>query len=516
LSAARREERHGEHRREREPGDDRLLGLRHARPHVRRLVGGRAGEPVEGHVDDADLVAARRVGADGVAHERVEAGQLHRGARHRLGRRPRAQLVVHEHRHAQAAHVADGAAERLGALRGLVARGDVGARRAALRARRDLGALLGRDGLLVGVDRVDAALDLVEVDVRGHLDARVAHAHHLRDDLLRLLLEVALDLALHGELPARELGARAVGVEREQAPGVVDDGHALAPQPVDARRDEVGDAAHHVGGGALAVRELEHHARLHRPVLPAEEGRLAHRQVHLRLLDAAHLADRALELPLERAAVVDALREVGHPPRRLVEQLEPGAARVGQPAVAGERHARPGQVVGLHGQLGAALLEVVLDPGLGELVGQLAGLFDGDVAERRHPGGLRRPARDAEDQPRGEEADQQDERAARPADAVDQGRERLERGGEGEHGGRRGGVPLAAGRARRGTRVRQGTSRKSTRRTAVFRPLKSLWFSDLTAFRSDSACLALRACRQELPRRSPAAGGANCRPGRCR
>ena len=73
--------------------------------------------------------------------------------------------------------------------------------------------------------------------------------------------------------------------------------------------------------------------------LRAEAVRLVHHEVHLRRLDAAHLPDRALELSFERAAIVDALCEIRHPPRRLVEQLEPRAARVRQAALC-ERDAR--------------------------------------------------------------------------------------------------------------------------------------------------------------------------------
>jgi hypothetical protein len=67
------------------------------------------------------------------------------------------------------------------------------------------------------------------------------------------------------------------------------------------------------------------------------------RQVHLRVLDPAHLPDRALELTLQRAAIVDALREVGHRIRGLVEQLQPRASRVEPATLATATRARAGR-----------------------------------------------------------------------------------------------------------------------------------------------------------------------------
>jgi hypothetical protein len=55
----------------------------------------------------------------------------------------------------------------------------------------------------------------------------------------------------------------------------------------------------------------------------------------------------------------------------------PGRPALGSPPSRASATRARGQVVGLDGQLGAALLEVVLDAGLGELVGQLARLLDG-------------------------------------------------------------------------------------------------------------------------------------------
>jgi hypothetical protein len=49
-----------------------------------------------------------------------------------------------------------------------------------------------------------------------------------------------------------------------------------------------------------------------------------------RRFDTAHVRDRTLELAFESTPVIDALREVRHPPGRLIEQLEPGTALLRQ------------------------------------------------------------------------------------------------------------------------------------------------------------------------------------------
>jgi hypothetical protein len=108
----------------------------------------------------------------------------------------------------------------------------------------------------------------------------------------------------------------------------------------------------------------------------AEAAGLTHREVHLRALDAAHLADRPLQLALQRAPVVDALREVGHPPGRLIEELEAGTPRVGEPLL-GQRHPGTGEVGRRHGHLRSTLLQAERDPAPRE-------------ALRDHAGGLER------------------------------------------------------------------------------------------------------------------------------
>ena len=151
------------------------------------------------------------------------------------------------------------------------------------------------------------------------------------------------------------------------------------------------DSLDHVRLRGRAAAELEHHARFGRLLHRAEALRLVHHEVDLRRLDAAHLADRALELSLEGAAVVDALREVRHAPRRLVEQLEAGPALAGHPAT-GEGDARLGDVRSGDEDVGAAALELVEDAGLVELVRHLSDALQRNAAEGGDPLGLARPA----------------------------------------------------------------------------------------------------------------------------
>ncbi len=69
----------------------------------------------------------------------------------------------------------------------------------------------------------------------------------------------------------------------------------------------------------------------------------------------------SLELALQRALVGDLLLEVAFAELLFFEQLE---ARLGvaEQARAGERDARCGGLVGLHGERGAVVLQLVVDP----------------------------------------------------------------------------------------------------------------------------------------------------------
>src|SRR6185295_7555677 len=90
--------------------------------------------------------------------------------------------------------------------------------------------------------------------------------------------------------------------------------------------DDVRDALHGLRGERRAALERQHDRRAGLVLLAPDRALRGQQQVHLGTLDALDLADRARELALERALVGDALREVGHAPRRLVEQLEAGPA----------------------------------------------------------------------------------------------------------------------------------------------------------------------------------------------
>ena len=180
----------------------------------------------------------------------------------------------------------------------------------------------------------------------------------------------------------------------------------------------------HVGRRRLAVAQSQHHGSLRRLLGGAAEAlRLVKREVHLGRLHAAHLADRALQLTLQRAAVVHALREVRHPPRRLVEQLQAGTS-LGRHSLAREQHARLREVGGRHHDLRAALIEAVLDAGALQLVRHRAHLLEREPGERGHPRRGGRPAREHEDECDRGEPDEHEGDAARSAGALDVGLEK--------------------------------------------------------------------------------------------
>ncbi|MCU0634960.1 MAG: hypothetical protein MUE41_08810 [Gemmatimonadaceae bacterium] len=190
-------------------------------------------------------------------------------------------------------------------------------------------------------------------------------------------------------------------------------------EAADAVGDELRDPLDDLVARAHAARGDELHGGL-RPRVDATEDRpFLDGEVHLGRRHPFHRSDGALEFSLERAPMVDALREVGHPPGGLVEELEPGAPGRRQ-RLARERDACTRRVGGLHQDLGAPLLQPVLDARLGQLVAEHTAGLDRHAVEERHPLGARRPAGDAEDHRRDAHADRDDRRIARPADATEE------------------------------------------------------------------------------------------------
>ena len=84
-------------------------------------------------------------------------------------------------------------------------------------------------------------------------------------------------------------------------------------------------------------------------------------ELDLRAGDALDAVDRFLELALQRALVGDLLLEVAFAEVLFFEQRE---ARLGvaEQVRARQRHARLGGLVGLHGDRGAVVLQLVVDP----------------------------------------------------------------------------------------------------------------------------------------------------------
>jgi hypothetical protein len=188
------------------------------------------------------------------------------------------------------------------------------------------------------------------------------------------------------------------------------------------------DALHGFLRGTITALHGERHARLARPVVVLEDLLVLDGEVDLHRFDVLHLADGAFEFALERAAVVDLLREVRHAPRGLVEQLETGAAGVGRLA-GGEVHAGAGEIVVRHQDRGAGAIEFVRDARLGKLVGHRLDLLHRHVrVERDHRGGGC-PARHAEHERGHQHADRDDRRLTAAAETAHDGIE------EGVHGG---------------------------------------------------------------------------------
>jgi hypothetical protein len=134
-----------------------------------------------------------------------------------------------------------------------------------------------------------------------------------------------------------------------------------------------------------------------------EQRPLRQHQMHACGLHPVEPLDRARELPLKCAQVIDVLHEAGRAERvRLVENLVADAATLGQ-ARFGELHAQPRYAILRHQHDRAVVLELVGDGLTFQVLHDRRRVLEGEVGEqRRHLRG-----RDPQHQQR-EEADQRD------------------------------------------------------------------------------------------------------------
>ena len=112
----------------------------------------------------------------------------------------------------------------------------------------------------------------------------------------------------------------------------------------DARRDQLAHAADLIRRQRLAEVEVQRDRCRRSLILILEHAVLAEREVDARALDLRERGDRARELALERAAVVDLFGEARLAEVRVVEQLE-ALAGARQPGARGDR-ARLVELVG--------------------------------------------------------------------------------------------------------------------------------------------------------------------------
>jgi hypothetical protein len=354
---------------------------------LRRAPAGRNGERglLERHGHDSDAVPARAVGPDRVADHSFDAFEAH-------GRRGAQGLLVHQHRDGEARHGAHRGLALLRPARVLVGIADGGLRARGVGPGSGLTALLALEHLPVGVEGLHGLVHLVEAELGGDLGAGAARTEHRAKQSLDLLGEAPLGRPLELELARRQAGDGAGGGRhREHPPRVVHHRDVVARELLDAVADDVGDPLHGVGSEHDARLELEHD-RSARGTLEAPQGAAGgHHEVHLGALDALQAADGAGQLAFEGPLEGHTLREVGHAPRRLVEELETRAPVLGQ-TVLRERDACARRLRDRHRHLRAAGLQPVEDATLAQPLRDDAGLVEVEFAVEGHVGRRRDPA----------------------------------------------------------------------------------------------------------------------------
>ena len=333
LDRAEDAKRQEERNRESREGNDGALRRQQDTSNIQPFTGqGLHYRRLETRCDDGDLVTARGTEPHRMAHQHLHLEQLLGRPGHELERA----IVLLDpalgdyDRDAQALDLTAAAREGLDRASGLVfGIGRYRARALFFVTRCDFGTVFSHEYLLVWIDGLDRAVDLVEVELSSHAHRDVTGSDYARHNRLRLALEILLGLAAHFELRARPAYARAGIRGRKQPTAVVQHGDLALRQAFYGTRDQRLHTLDERSVGCAAAIEPNDNRGLTRLIAACQEARFAQGEMHLRTLHATHVRERPLQLSLERSTIVDALREVGHAPRRLIENLETG--RVGGP-----------------------------------------------------------------------------------------------------------------------------------------------------------------------------------------
>ena len=209
--------------------------------------------------------------------------------------------------------------------------------------------------------------------------------------------QVLLDVLL---VVQRRLG-RLLAVGRRRAGPVeqiavhVEHRHRFRRQALDRARHQVADRQH-VGRRQPRSRFQPHQNAGFGRLLGLQEYRvLGKSQVDARALDLGQRHDRTLEFAFQGAAEIDVLGEVGDAEVGLVEELEAGAAALGQ---TGRRHLDPqlGHAFGGRQHRGPVLRQAELGSALAQLLNHRARVFGCQVGVERPEVLFAPPAREGD------------------------------------------------------------------------------------------------------------------------
>ena len=390
-------------------------------------------------------VPARLVEADGLAHQLAQ--RLHLGVRTRGADRLAGLVdlidVVDHHRRREPAHAAGrllnvrdrpvdlivacrlltAAARHRGiALRRLLlADHTTGRRLIGQGARNAAGERIGADALflvqLLGADRglvriigLLGALDTREIQVGRHLDPHPVAPDDGHQQRLNAIDIARLDPMGIFEMVQTEPAALVLAIRGQQAPALIDHGHAIRGELRHAGRHQMHDGPDLGVGQAPAALQMHDDRGARRHALAHEHRALGLGDVHARLVDRLQGGDGAPQFALERALEAGALDQTaGAEAGLLLQQFEADVGRLRQPLTG---QLQPG--------LGDALLRnldapgTVVDPvGHAELsqgFHHLGGFGPLELAEQRHIGWLECPEQDGHHrhQSAGQGAEQRD------------------------------------------------------------------------------------------------------------
>jgi hypothetical protein len=111
---------------------------------------------------------------------------------------------------------------------------------------------------------------------------------------------------------------------------MIDQGHVRHVEALDAARHEMHDAPNLAAIELPARLQSRHHRRRRLPLVPAQKGlAFGDRELDARPFHAVHLLDRARQLSLQGAVVVDLLHEIRDAEAAAIEELEARRAAVG-------------------------------------------------------------------------------------------------------------------------------------------------------------------------------------------